>query len=61
MKKKSLVIKKTALASKRNSIHSHRVDLSKPALVRVSMGWASGDKRENSFWAVGSTVPAPRA
>ena len=43
MKKKSLVSKKTAPASKRNSIHSRRVDLSKPAAVRVLM--ASGDKR----------------
>jgi hypothetical protein len=42
MEKKSLVGKKTAPASKSDS---RRVDLSKPAPVRVETCRASGDKR----------------
>ena len=42
MEKKSLVSKKNVPASKSNL---HRVDLSKPAAVRVALCKASGDKR----------------
>jgi hypothetical protein len=42
MEKKSLVGKKNVPASKSNS---QRVDLSKPAPVRVELCRASGDKR----------------
>ena len=44
MEKKSLVGKKNAPASKSNSLHSRRVDLSKPAPARVeTCRRASGD------------------
>jgi hypothetical protein len=44
IEKKSLVIKKIAIA-RTNAIRSCRVDLSKPAPVRIETCRASGDKR----------------